>query len=211
MWQCNYVTFVRLIYSIVLYQEPFCLFFTKILELNNGKARHICTRTLGRAVIVHRSTFCHWKQQTRRQQGELRSVTYDKRTLKSKKLPSIISNWVLRRIQSRKQEILWATSKSEQRWSVIYVRFKKCKFSWKNEKESYLTYCLFLDHSSTNVMWSDIMCLRSRYSGHPRNPWTCGTSRCCRITWESGTRRTHGSAREQGRWRRSRQTRCPRS
>ena len=193
------------------------MFFTKITELNDGKARHICTRTLRRAVIVHRSTFCHWKQQPRRQQGEARSVIYDKLTLKSKKLPFIISHWVFRLKQSRKQQILWATFKSKQRRSVIYLRFNlticaKMKFSWKNEKQkSYLTYCFFLDHSSTNVMWSDIMCLRSRYSGLPGNPWTRGTNRCCRITWESWTRRTHGSAREQGRWRRPRQTRWPRT
>ena len=49
-------------------------------------------------------------------------------------------HWVLRRIQSRKQWILWATFKSKQRRSVIYSRFKlticaKMKFSWKNEKK----------------------------------------------------------------------------
>ena len=116
------------------------MFFYKDLKVEDGKARHICTCTLRRAVIVHRSTFCHWKQQTRRQQGESRSITYDKLTLKSKKLFSIISHWVLRRIQSRKQQILWATFKSKQRRSVIYLRLKvtictKMKFSWKNEKK----------------------------------------------------------------------------
>ena len=67
-------------------------FMSNMSELNDGKARHICTRALRRAVIVHRSTFCHWKQQTRRQQGGLGSITHDKLTLESKKLTSIISH-----------------------------------------------------------------------------------------------------------------------
>ena len=59
-------------------------------ELNDGKARHICTCTLRRAVIIHRSTFCgHCKRQTRRQQGEPRSVIYEKITLKSERCPPL--------------------------------------------------------------------------------------------------------------------------
>ena len=64
--------------------------FTKISELNDGQARLTCTRTLCTADIVDRSVFCYWKQQTRKQQGGSRLITYDKLTFKSKKLSLII-------------------------------------------------------------------------------------------------------------------------
>ena len=104
------------------YQNWFGLFFTKISELNDGKARHICIHTQCTADIVDRFVFCLWKQQTRRQQGGSRFITYDKLTFKSKKLSliiiviivgAIVPHWVHHWLQSQKQQVLEATWKSE--------------------------------------------------------------------------------------------------
>ena len=53
----NYVSFVRLISSVIVLPKPFGLFLTKISELNDGKAKHICTRTLCTADVFYRAVF----------------------------------------------------------------------------------------------------------------------------------------------------------
>ena len=54
----TYVSFVRLISSVIVLPKPFGLFLTKISELNDGKAKHICTsRTLCTADVFYRAVF----------------------------------------------------------------------------------------------------------------------------------------------------------
>ena len=88
--------------------------------------------------------------------------------------------------------LLKATS---QKWTFIQIKCHQLSIwylgqtfaeewnSVEKVKKKRKTVCFFLDHSSTNVLWSNIMCLRSRFSRPPGNPWTLGTSRCCGITW----------------------------
>ena len=89
-------------------------FMINISELNDGKARYICTLCLRSAVIVHHCVFCHWKQQTSRQQGVSRSITLDKLALEFRKLSFIVIVSAIVPLRSSSLNLIAeATSKSE--------------------------------------------------------------------------------------------------